>query len=408
MKKIAIIGAGASGMFCAIQLLNGSTPLEVTLFEKMNRVGKKLLATGNGRCNITNENGENIARYYGNNIEFAKYSLTKFNPNSLINYLKDNGLILRKENDKYYPYSEQAGTVLDFLRLKCDMLGAKIVTDTKIEKIDFQNGKFIVNNSKFDYVIVAGGGKSSPHLGSDGSAYTLLEKFGHKTSELYPAITQIKTETDFVKQLKGIKADANLTVFVENSPIRSEFGQILFADYGISGPPAFQLSAIVAKNYRKNCYLTLDFMNEKSFDEIRSLIHKIIKNPYTYPLTAENLLTVFLNKRLAQIVIKYSKIPLNTDAYTLNESDIKNIVSSIKGFKLKAKGVNGFNNAQITYGGILTKDFNPQTLESNLKENLFACGEVLDVNGDCGGFNLQWAFSSAYTVACSIKEKIND
>lgn len=408
MKKIAIIGAGASGMFCAIQLLSGKTPVEVTLFEKMNRVGKKLLATGNGRCNITNENGDDISHYYGNNIEFAEYSLTNFSPENLMKYLKENGLILRKENDKYYPYSEQAGTVLDFLRLKCEMLGAKTITEKKIEKINFIDGKFPVDNSKFDYVIVAGGGKSSPHLGSDGSAYRLLENFGHEKSELLPAITQIKTDTTFVKQLKGIKADANLTVFVDNKPVRSDFGQILFADYGISGPPAFQLSAIVAKNYEKNCYLTLDFMTDKSVEEIRSLLHSILKNPYTYPLTAENLLSVILNKRLAQIIVKYSKIPLNSDAYTLDENDIKRIADSIKSFKLTAKGVNGFNNAQITYGGILTKDFNPKTLESNLQTGLYACGEILDVNGDCGGFNLQWAFSSAYTVAEGIKEKIND
>lgn len=408
MKKIAIIGAGASGMFCAIQLLSGEKPLEVTLFEKMNRVGKKLLSTGNGRCNITNENANDTSHYYGKNIEFSKYSLNNFTPNNLIDYLRENGLILRKENDKYYPYSEQAGTVLDFFRLKCEMLGAKIVTDTKIEKIDYSNEKFKVNNQEFDYVIVAGGGKSSPHLGSDGSAYQLLEAFGHKKTKLLPAITQIKTDTTFVKQLKGIKTEANLTLFVDNKPLRCEFGQILFADYGLSGPPAFQLSALAAENYEKNCYLTIDFMADKSVEEIRLLIHSVLKNPYTYPLSAENLLSVVLNKRLAQIIVKYSKISLSTDAYTLSESDIIRIIDSIKNFKLKVKGVNGFNNAQITYGGILTKDFNPKTLESNLKNGLYACGEILDVNGDCGGFNLQWAFSSAYTVAGSIKEKIND
>lgn len=408
MKNIAIIGGGASGLFCAIQLLSCENPPRVTIYEKMSRVGKKLLSTGNGRCNITNENAENLNHYYGENIDFARYSLSNFNPKALINYFNKNGLILRKEEDKYYPYSEQAGTVLDFLRFKCEMLGAVILTDTKVEKIEIEKDKFSVNNALFDKVVIAGGGKSSPHLGSDGSAYPLLEKFGHKKTRLYPAITQIKTDTEFVKQLKGIKFDSTLTVFVDNKPIRSEFGQVLFTDYGISGPPAFQLSAIAAKNYEKDCFVTLDFMSDKTFKEIESLINGILENPYTYPLTAEKLLSILINKRLGQIIVKYSGFSLGFDAYQLSKKDISTLINSIKNFKIKVKGVNGFNNAQITYGGISTRDFNAETLESKLKKGVYACGEILDVNGDCGGFNLQWAFSSAYTVAEAIKGEAND
>ena len=408
MKRIAIIGGGVSGLFCAITLLQSENAPQVTIFEKMNRVGKKILATGNGRCNITNENADKIERFYGENPTFPKYVLESFTPNNLIDYLAENGLILRKENDKYYPFSEQAGTVLDFLRLKCEILGANILVDKKIEKIIQRNGRFIVNNQEFDCVVIACGGKSSPHLGSDGSGYELFKSFNHTITPLLPAITQIKTENQFTKQLKGIKADANLSIFVNNKLIRRDFGQILFADYGISGPPAFQLSAIAAKNYNNNCYVSLDFMPKFSVEQVKKQIQKIIANPFTYPLKAENLLTLLLNKRLGQVIVKSCEININQDVYELSEAKIAQIAEKIKDFKLKVTGVNGFNNAQITFGGAKTDEFDSKTLQSKIVKNLYACGEILDVNGDCGGFNLQWAFSSAVAVARAINGENND
>lgn len=410
MINLGIIGGGASGLFAAITALSSKSNVRVTVFEQLNRVGKKILATGNGRCNITNEfadaeisdeNGIKPAHYHGESAGFALYALKNFNQKNLIDFFAENGLILRKENDKYYPFSEQAGTVLDFLRLKCEMLGAEIKCGIKIEKIKIKDNKFIINNQVFDKVIVACGGKSSPHLGSDGSGYKLLEHFGHKTSHLYPAITQIKTETEFVKQLKGIKADANCKIFVDNTVIREEFGQVLFADYGLSGPPIFQLSRIAAKNYNKNCCISLDFMNEKSQNEVFSLIKSVLDAPFTYPLTCENLLSLFLNKRLGQVIVKSCGFKLNKDAYELNENQIMQIAEKIKDFRIKVTGVNGFQNAQVTAGGVLTDDFEKKTMESKLQKGLFACGEILDIDGDCGGYNLQWAFSSGYLAAKS-------
>ncbi len=407
MTKIAIIGGGASGLFSAITALENGKDVSVTIFEKMNRVGKKILATGNGRCNITNEFACELSKdglpvhFHGENNKFSVYALSSFNVNDLIVYFKKNGFVFRKENDKYFPVSEQAGTVLDFLRLKCEMLGVNIVTDTKIENINYKNNKFIINNEAFDKVIVACGGKSSPHLGADGSGYSLLESFGHKTTKLFPAITQIKTDTQFVKQLKGIKVDANCKIYVDSKLIREEFGQVLFADYGLSGPPIFQLSRVAATNYQKDCEILLDFMADKSENEVLDLIKSVINNPYTYPLTAENLLSLLLNKRLGQIIIKYCGYKLDTDAYSLTEKDLIKISKATKSFILKVKGVNGFSNAQVTAGGIVTNDFNDKTLESKLQKGLYACGEVLDIDGDCGGFNLQWAFSSGYVAAMS-------
>lgn len=412
MIKIAIIGGGASGLFSAITALSSEKEISVTIFEKMNRVGKKILATGNGRCNITNENASLMKNgfpvfYHGNEPEFASFALNKFNQDDLIKFLNKNGVLLRKEEDKYYPFSEQAGTILDFLRLKCEILGANIILDTKIDHIKKIDGKFIINNQEFDKVIIACGGKSSPHLGSDGSGYKLLEMFGHKTSSLYPALTQIKTETEYVKQLKGIKTDALCRIYVNNSLVCEEFGQLLFAEYGLSGPPIFQISRIAAFNYNKDCHIVLDFMKDRTIKEIKNLIYSVLSNPFTYPLTTENLLSLFLNKRLGQVIIKYSGFKLNKDAYELTDEEIEKISVSIKNFKLKVTGVSGFQNAQVTAGGILTKDFYDKSMESKLSKGLYACGEILDIDGDCGGYNLQWAFSSAYIAAKSaIGEKI--
>ena len=408
MKKTAIIGGGASGLFCAIMLLQGNSANNVTIFEKMNRVGKKILATGNGRCNITNENADKIERFYGETPLFPKEILSEFTPKNLIDYLLKNGLLLRKENDKYYPFSEQAGTVLDFLRLKCESLGARILVDKKIEKIKKSNNKFIIEGQEFENVVIACGGKSSPHLGSDGSGYELLKSFNHAITPLLPAITQIKTENQFTKQLKGIKADANVSIFVNQKLIREDFGQVLFADYGISGPPAFQLSAIAAKNYDKNCFLSLDFMPDFSTEQVKEQIYTAINNPITSPLKVENLLTLLLNKRLGQVIVKSCDININQNVYELSDKKITQIAERIKNFRLKVTGVNGFNNAQITYGGAKCNEFDSKTLESKFQKNLYSCGEILDVNGDCGGFNLQWAFASAFAVAKAINGENND
>ncbi|MBQ5591100.1 MAG: NAD(P)/FAD-dependent oxidoreductase [Clostridia bacterium] len=414
--KIAIIGGGASGLFSAITALTFGKNVEITIFEQLNRVGKKLLATGNGRCNITNEfanatslvDHQEIPRFYhGNNKEFALFALKKFSQNDLIRFFEENGLILKKEEDKYYPFSEQAGTIVDFLRFKCEMLGVNFVTECKITEIVKNGNSFLINGQLFDKVIVACGGKSSPHLGSDGSGYDLLKKFGHKTTELSPAITQIKTETEFVKQLKGIKIDALCSIFVNDKLIRSEYGQVLFADYGLSGPPIFQLSRIASKNYDKNCYITLDFLNEFSENQVYDLIIKTLNQPFTYPLKAENLLSLILNKRLGQIIVKSCGYKLDKDAYELSDKEIRIISKKIKNFKLNVKGVNGFQNAQVTAGGLDTCDFDDKTMQSKLIKNLYAIGEILDIDGDCGGFNLQWAFSSGYIAAMNaIGEKI--
>lgn len=403
-RKIAVIGGGASGMMSAITACRFGS--DVTIFERNARVGKKLLSTGNGRCNITNsevlkkdENGA-LLHYYGEDKHFADYALTKFDNNALLDFFGSLGVLFRSETGKYYPYSETASTILDIMRLYCEKLGIKIVAETDVTEISESKNGFIVLGEHFDKVIVSCGGMSSPHLGTDGSGYKLLSKFNHTRTKLSPAITQIKTDNKLVKQLKGIKCNATVTAFSGKTALRQEYGQVLFCDYGLSGPPIFQLSSCFDEN-ENNKRIEIDFTPEFSFDEIYENLNKIKSNPFMKDLTAGAFLMPILPRKVGEIIIKYCEIPLTAPVEKLTNSDLKKIANAIKHFSLSVLGTKGFTNAQVTAGGIKTKDFDKSTMQSKLKSGLYAVGEVLDVTGDCGGYNLQWAFSSGYVAGVS-------
>lgn len=403
-KKIAVIGGGASGMMAAITARRLGA--EVTIFERNNRVGKKLLSTGNGRCNITNadalkkdENG-GLIHYYGDDKNFANYALSKFDNNALLDFFGELGVIFRSENGKFYPYSETASTVLDILRLYCQKIGVNVICDADINEIAEDKNGFKVLGERFDKVIVSVGGMSSPHLGTDGSGYRLLSKFNHERTKLAPAITQIKTENKLIKQLKGIKCNATLTAFDGKNALRQEYGQVLFCDYGLSGPPVFQLSSCFSEN-ETGKRIEIDFTPEFSFDEVFENLNKIKSNPFTDDFTASSFLMPMFPRKVGEVIIKYCEIPLIEKVENLSNSDLKKIANAIKHFSLDVLGTKGFTNAQVTSGGVKTKDFDNRTMQSKLKSGLYATGEVLDITGDCGGYNLQWAFSSGYVAGVS-------
>lgn len=410
MKRIAIIGGGAGGLAAAIFLRSGDPDCRITVFERMDRVGKKLLATGNGRCNLSNKKvgetdvlrGQDVAaHYFGADRAFALPALRRFGCSELQSWLLSLGMPTVFEGDKLFPYSLNASTVLDVFRLKCEKEQVALVTDKAIAEIQPSRGGFIVDGAFFDAVIVAAGGKAQEKLGSNGSGYPLLTAFGHRLSRTMPAITQIKTETALVRRLKGLKAEGELMICVDQKPVRTERGQILFTDYGVSGPPAFSVSRI-ASQFGERCEILIDFMPEYDRKSVAELIGGILADPFCDALTLENLLTPVLNKRIGQAVILSAGFALNTPADRLKYADISAIAAAIKAFSLKVTGVQGYSAAQVTAGGILTEGFERETMQSKLMRGLYAVGEVLDVDGDCGGYNLQWAFSSAYAAAQGI------
>ncbi|WP_250277962.1 BaiN/RdsA family NAD(P)/FAD-dependent oxidoreductase [[Clostridium] colinum] len=409
-KTLAIIGGGAVGLSSAIHAHNLSKDnINIIILEKMDRVGKKILATGNGRCNFTNIN-TTYKNFYGKDKLFTKYFLEQFSPQDTIEFFYSLGVLHTVlENGKVYPYSEQASSILDALRNKIDSLNIPIKTEFDVKAINKKKSQFKIVSTKnetilADKIILATGGVASPNLGSNGSGIKILKSLGHSCTSLTPALVQLKTPPEKVKSLKGIKITGNLKMYNNTTFLKEEFGEILFTDYGISGPPVFQLSTLFARY--NNLIAYIDFMPNFSQEKVFKIL-KDRKNILSYT-NMENYFNGLLNKRLGNIIAKNSGIEkLSFLVKNLTDDMLKNMAYLIKNYKLPILDTNGFNNAQVTAGGINTDEFNNKTLESKIIKGLYCAGEILDVVGDCGGFNLQWAWSSSYVCTKACVEDIN-
>lgn len=387
--NIAVIGGGASGLFAAISAKNENT--DVTIYEKEKRVGRKILATGNGRCNMTNTTAS-YNDYHSLDIKFIYPTIERFWVDKTLDFFENIGILWKEEDEgKVYPYSDTASAVLDVLRQRLEKIGVITECEFGVKKIKKQNNQFIIEDKngkrkRADRVIIATGGMAGAQLGSDGSGYKLLESLGHKITKLYPSLVQIRTQTDTVKKLKGIKVNAKVSV-----GDKEKTGEVLFTDYGISGPPVFWLSSYIEGEKE----ITLDIMPEYSYTDISDMITKRVNTLGDIPL--EDFFVGMLNKRVSQALLKHIGVePLSRLASSLSRKEIQAISNIIKNFKLQIKGTSTWNNAQVTKGGADVSQFNADTMESKLVKGLYCCGEVLDVDGDCGGYNLQWAWSSGY------------
>lgn len=392
--EIAIIGGGASGLIAAIAAKHDKNT--VTVYERSKRVGRKILATGNGRCNMTNMGAE-LKNYHGKNPKFILGAVNRFWVRETIEFFAQLGVLAKEERDgKVYPYSDTASSVLDVLRRKTDEIGVVTKCDTDIRSVEKDGERFRItpyDGKPFyaDRVIIAAGGKASPDLGSNGSGYDILKRLGHGITELKPSLVQIKTEPDIVKKLKGIKINARAKLGKNEAS-----GEILFTDYGLSGPPIFTLSSRMGKSE----YVAIDIMPEYDYSELLDILFERISYLYNVPL--EEFFTGMLNKRVGQALLKDANVsPLSRKAATLTQKEIETIAKKIKDWRFKIIGTMSWNNAQVTKGGAVTSEFNSVTMQSNLVKGLYACGEVLDIDGDCGGYNLQWAWSSGYLAGVS-------
>ncbi|MBR2151678.1 MAG: aminoacetone oxidase family FAD-binding enzyme [Clostridia bacterium] len=399
---IAIIGGGASGLAAAISAKRQNNSLSVAIFEANQRVGKKLLTTGNGRCNLGNA-GNLSGRYHGDTA-FAERVLNKFTTSNTIDFFNSIGIeCIELEEEKLYPMCLQANGVVDQLRFAADEIGVETLIEHRVQKIEHKGNSFIIYVNGTTYtakkVIIATGGVAAPKSGSKGDGYTFLTNFGHSKTTTRPAIVQVITKTDLTKALAGIKVEGEISLTTKKGS-RTEKGEILFTEYGLSGPPVLQISRMVAECGQGD--ISIDLLPDIDFTEVFSILKRrkdILKNR-----TTDQLLLGFLNKRVGEVVIKSAGISLSTPIAELKEKDLKDITAKIKNFKMTATGTKGFDNAQVTAGGISTKDFNADTLESKLIKGLYATGELLDVDGDCGGFNLQWAWATGYVAGISAAE----
>ena len=394
--EIAVIGGGASGMIVAITARKSGK--EVVVLERKDRILKKVLITGNGRCNITNVNA-NISNYFGKNISSVENILNRFTPQDTMDFFNELGIVCNEENrGKVYPLSGQASSVVDALRFEAEKLGIKIETEFYVRKIEKDGFKFKIyseDKKKIEAgrVILAAGGQSYPELGSNGSGFELAKELGHSVTKLSPSIVQLKTEKYQVKGLQGIKTDVAVTAYGDNKKICTYDGELLFTDYGISGNVVFNISFVMP--LYKNVEFEIDFMEKFDYNELYEMLKE--RKRILSHLTMENYFNGMINKKLGQFLSKVSGIEkLSKPVKDLNDSEIRKLCTVLKKYRIKILETTGFKNAQVTAGGVSLDEVNIETLESKIVKGLYFSGEVLDVYGECGGFNLQWAWASGH------------
>ncbi len=392
---ILIIGGGASGLAAAIEAARTNPHKSVTVLEHLPKAGKKILATGNGRCNLGNLNA---ASHRYRNAEFAQPVIEAYGTESLIEFFESMGLYTRADSEgRLYPMSNSAASVLDALRFECDKLGIKIICEEKATQLKKTDGVFTVNDGiKAEKVIVATGGKAAPSQGSDGSGYPLLKSLGHSLTPLAPSLVQIKTDTASIKSLKGVRAKARLRL----SSGGSSEGEILFTDYGISGIAAMDLSRFIKQN--KKAEISLDLLPDFAQEDAKEIIIRISRHNPTIP--ADSMLGGIIHKAIGTAAIKAALGFLPKTAGEIKPKQAAIIAATLKDFRLTVTGTKGYNDAQVTLGGADVSEFDNNTMMSKKVKNLFACGEVLDVDGACGGFNLAWAFASGRLAGKSAAE----
>ncbi len=400
--NVAIIGAGASGMAAAITAA-ASGQNQVLLFERQARVGRKLAATGNGRCNLTNRR-ISITRYHGSSPEFVRPALDAFPPDAVLDFFQTLGLYTVTEQDgKVYPYSDQANSVVDVLRFGLDRPNVRLLTGTEVVGVKKQPSGFRIKTAdaqvwEADALIVACGGAAGTKLGGGLSGYQLLRSLGHHCTKLCPALVQLKTDPVRVQGLKGIRANAKLRLTINGTLLAEASGEVQFTDYGVSGPAVFEISRAAATADRT--VLHLDLLPGYGADDLLSaLCIRVSRFP---PLEAGDLLTGILHNRLGRMLVKACGISLSAPLTALCWEQLNAVVQQCHAFELPITGNMGMDGAQVTAGGIVTQEFDPNSLQSRIVPGLYACGEVLDVDGDCGGFNLQWAWASGL-LAGSLK-----
>ncbi len=388
--KIAIIGGGASGIATAIYSKRNNEKNSVTVFERSDRVLKKLLATGNGRCNLSNES-ISPENYFSHDIADVSKILSAFTPNEERQFFESIGLLLCSEDGRIYPYSKRANAVSDALRYECERLGVIIRTNAFINKIEKKGEKFIILGEAFDKVVISCGGFSAPSFGTDGNSFTLLKSLGHTISKTSYALSPVKVREN-VKSLKGIRTNATLTLINNGEKVRVEKGELQLTDYGLSGIAIMQLSRLCKEGSIIEADLMSVFSKEKLeeflTERTRTLAH----------LKADDFLSGILHKALAQYILTRCNIKANLPAGNLTKKDIKILAGTIKSLSFTVNSVIGKEQSQATSGGALLCEFDTETLQSRMVKNLYCTGEALDCVGDCGGYNLHWAWATAYIV----------
>ena len=401
---IGIIGGGASGMAAALAAAENPN-VQVLLLERQARLGKKLLATGNGRCNLTNLHAKDRG-YHGNDPDFARYAIGEFDPEKTLAWFKGLGLFtVAEDSGRVYPYSDQANSVVDCLRFAMEKPNITVLTGCEVTKIKQIGSGFQLETAEetiaCDKVIVACGGLAGTKLGGSMAGYKLLSKLGHRSTRLRPALVQLKSSWGGVVGLKGVRANCRAEILHNGQVFAASSGELQFTEYGISGPVIFEISRDVCQG-SGGWQCRLDFLPDV---EEEALLTELQRRRQT-SLPAEELLTGILHNRLGRVLTKAAGISPNREIRELADRELLAVCQSVKTFELELTEALGMDSAQVTAGGIQTGEFDCRTMESRLVPGLYACGELMDIDGDCGGYNLQWAWSSGRLAGLSAGKEI--
>lgn len=409
MKKqhtLAVIGGGASGMAAAIEAAHQG--VQVRLYESQSRLGRKLLATGNGRCNFSHQ-GFSDSNYHGQHPHFVHDALQRFNEADTLAFFEGLGLAVTVDGrSRYYPASLQAAAVLDVLRMALDEAGVQVLTDTRITALQPQpEGGFRLRwkggSAAADAVIVATGGEAAPKLGGSCDGYKLLMQLGHSLVETAPGIVQLVGDASSLKAANGLKREVRLTIRGNGKRLVQDEGELLITSYGLSGPPVLQCAghAVRALARGDKVQAEIDFFPEQ---DLGALTEAFLTRHAALPQRrAAAFFVGLLPRLLAQCALKACGIKPET---ALDKQKLRALAQQLHAWRLPISGPRSFAEAQVTLGGIDTADFDSQTMQSWMVPGLYACGEVLDIDGDCGGYNLQWAWSSGRLAAVSAVEEI--
>ncbi|OXZ38958.1 aminoacetone oxidase family FAD-binding enzyme [Finegoldia magna] len=404
--KVGIIGAGASGVFAALILKQNY--IDTTVIERNANALKKIYATGNGRCNFTNRN-VSYKNYHGENPKFTISAIKKFDNYDVIEFFNDMGIPeVELENGKIFPKSLQASSIVKQMMCLANHLEVEFIFDSFVDEVRKNGDVFEVKSNdsiyKFDYLIVACGSKAYKKSGSDGNGYILMKKLGHNIVKTHPGIVQLRLNGDSFKKMSGTKFKANAKLVVDGKEVFEFYHDVLFTDYGISGPTILQLSgeAIRAKNNGLDVKIRIDTVD---LDENKLYEHLIYIISLNYYKKINELLVGLINDNLIEEVLNQTGINYDINVCELSKEEIYKLAHTLKNLEFSVSGYKDEDSGQITCGGVDTDEINPSTMESKKIKNLYIIGEIMDVDGDCGGYNLQWAFSSAYSCAMSIIKK---
>lgn len=406
--NIAIVGGGASGMMAG--LIASQNTDSIILIEKNPELGRKILATGNGRCNLTNKN-TNKSYYHGGDSDFIEKVLNQFDQSKTMRFFEDLGLFLKEENlGRIFPRSDEASSVVEALRYELQKNHVEMVLGNQVRKLA-QEGEthlfeiLLQNNHKIyaKKLILTTGGQSAAHLGTTGDAYFWLKSLGHSITPLYPALTPLETAEIWPKELQGLKIEAKVTTTIDNKPIFKKTGDLLFTHFGVSGPAAMaqagSFSPFLGKNEIK---IHLDLFPNEDAKQIDQILQNFINGNGAKQI--KNTLSGLIPSRLAPVLLSNLNINPDKKSAEVSKSDRISLSHYLKDIDLTITNTKSFKEAQVTHGGVNLDEVNATTLESKIVPNLYLAGEVLDVDGDSGGFNLQWAWSSGHLAGKSISK----